>query len=251
MSAATALLGLAALIVGFSKTAIGGLATVSVAIFAALMPARESTAALLLVLLVGDVVAVWHYRREADWAIMRRLVPAVLPGLGLGALFLAVVDDGVLRRTIGVILLVLAVHQLWLLRRGPRPETPAGTEPTGRAHSRTAAALAGLAAGFTTMAANSGGGVMTLYLTAQGVRKLRFLGTGALFFFGINLSKLPFSAALGLFSRDMFVQTLLLAPLVLVGAWIGLHTVRRLTEAWFSFAVVGVTAVSALALLVR
>lgn len=248
------LLVLAAFIVGFSKTAIGGLAMVSVAIFAGLMPARESTAALLLVLLVGDVIAVWHYRHECDWTILRRLVPAVLPGIVLGALFLAWVDDTVLRRTIGVILLALAAQQLWALWRSQRlartaaaPAEEAGGSP---GHSRLAAVAAGLGAGFTTMAANAGGGVMTLYLTAQRVQKLRFLGTGALFFFGINLCKVPFSAALGLFSEPMLVRTLWLAPAVVIGAWVGLHAARRLTEAWFSVSVVGVTAVSALALLV-
>lgn len=244
------LLVLAALIVGFSKTAIGGLSMVAVAIFAGLMPARESTAALLLVLLVGDVVAVWHYRRECDWAILRRLVPAVLPGIVLGALFLAWVDDATLRRTIGVILLALALQQLWTLgRRHRRPPVRADRVDPDRRQSRLAAAAAGVGAGFTTMAANAGGGVMTLYLTAQRVSKLRFLGTGALFFFGINLCKLPFSAALGLFSQPMLVRTLWLAPAVIMGAWIGLHTARRLTELWFSVAVVSVTAASAVVLL--
>ncbi|MDN5797478.1 MAG: sulfite exporter TauE/SafE family protein [Intrasporangium sp.] len=245
------LLVVAAFIVGFSKTAIGGLAMISVAIYAGIMPARESTAALLLVLIIGDVFAVWHYRKECDWAILRRLVPAVLPGIVLGAVFLAVVDDAVLRRSIGAILLALALHQLWLLRRRTRPRRPV-TRATGppAQHSWLAAAGAGIGAGFTTMAANAGGGVMTLYLTAQGVDKLRFLGTSALFFFGINLSKLPFSAALGLFSRPMFLQALWLAPVVVLGAWIGLHAARRISETWFSVAVVAVTAISAVPLLI-
>ena len=49
---AWALLALAAVIVGFSKTALPGINTVSIAIFAALMPARESTGALLILLIV-------------------------------------------------------------------------------------------------------------------------------------------------------------------------------------------------------
>ncbi|WP_347353278.1 sulfite exporter TauE/SafE family protein [Intrasporangium sp.] len=249
MTPTIVLLVVAALIVGFSKTAIGGLAMISVAIYASIMPARESTAALLLVLIVGDVFAVWHYRKECDWAILRRLVPAVLPGILLGAVFLALVDDAVLRKSIGALLLALAVHQLWLLRRRPRATEPDPTAAPPR-HSWLAAAGAGVGAGFTTMAANAGGGVMTLYLTAQGVEKLRFLGTGALFFFGINLSKLPFSAALGLFSGAMFRQALWLVPVVWLGAWLGLHAARRLSETWFSVAVVAVTAISAVPLLI-
>lgn len=40
-----ALMVVAALIIGYSKTALGGLAVISVAIFATIMPAKESTAA--------------------------------------------------------------------------------------------------------------------------------------------------------------------------------------------------------------
>ena len=237
----------AALIVGFSKTSIGGLATISVAIFASLMPARESTAALLLILIVGDLVAVWHYRHDCDWGLLRRLIPAVLPGLGLGALFLAVVDDTLLRRSIGAMLLALAGIQLWLRTRGD--ET--GAAVRSRAHSRPASLVAGLAAGFTTMTANAAGGVMTLYFTAQGVRKMRFLGTGACLFLGVNLCKLPLSAALGLFTADALRRTVLLAPLVLLGAWAGLHAARRLSQTRFDVTVLAATALSAVALLVR
>ena len=102
------LLAVAALLIGFAKTAIGGVGSVAVAIFALVLPTRESTAAILLLLLVGDVVAVWHYRRDADLSLLRRLIPSVLPGLVIGALFLARVDDDTLRRAIGALLLLLA-----------------------------------------------------------------------------------------------------------------------------------------------
>jgi uncharacterized membrane protein YfcA len=233
----------AALLIGYAKTAIGGLASISVAIFASLLPARESTAAILLLLITGDVVAVWHYRREADWSLLRRLIPAVLPGLALGAAFLAVVDDLVLRRSIGILLLVLAALQLALRWRSP--------DLARVGSSRAAAIGTGVAAGFTTMTANAAGPVTTLYLVAQGVEKLRFLGTSALLFFGVNLCKLPFSFALGLFGPHTVRRTLLLVPFVLVGAWAGLRTVRRLSQQRFDQAVLAASAVAGLALVVR
>lgn len=236
------LLGLAALLIGFAKTAIGGVGSIAVAIFALVLPTKESTAAILLLLLVGDVVAVWHYRRDADRALLARLIPAVLPGLALGALFLARVDDMTLRRAIGGLLLVLAALQLVLTR---------ASVPKRFGASRGAAVATGAAAGLATMTANAAGPVMTLYLVAQGVEKRRFLGTSALFFFGVNLCKLPFSVGLGLFAGGTVWRTVLLAPVVLLGAWAGLHTARRLSQARFDQAVLAATVVSALALVVR
>ena len=57
---------------------------------------------------------------------------------------------------------------------------------------------AGGLAGFTSTVANAGGGVMAIYLLGAGLDMLNFLGTGAWFFFVVNLAKLPFSIALGL-----------------------------------------------------
>ena len=51
------LLGCAALIVGVAKTSFGGLGSVAVALLALAMPTKESTAAALLLLIVGDIVA--------------------------------------------------------------------------------------------------------------------------------------------------------------------------------------------------
>lgn len=103
-----------------------------------------------------------------------------------------------------------------------------------------------MAAGFTTMVANAGGPVMTLYLVAQGVDKKRFLGTAAWFFLGVNLSKLPFSVGLGLVHRDMLMSTAVLAPVVLVG---GVFAIRRIGQRSFDAAVLVASLVSAVALL--
>ncbi|HLS25873.1 MAG TPA: sulfite exporter TauE/SafE family protein, partial [Beutenbergiaceae bacterium] len=62
----------AALAVGIAKTSIGGLGALAVAGFAMFIPARESTAAVLLILIIGDLVAVGLYRRSADWSMLRR-----------------------------------------------------------------------------------------------------------------------------------------------------------------------------------
>jgi uncharacterized membrane protein YfcA len=235
---------MAALLVGFAKTAIGGLATVSVAVFAYVMPARQSTAALLLLLLVGDAVAVWHYRRDGDIGLLRHLIPAVLPGLLVGTLVLATVDDDSLRRVIGGILLALLVVQIVLRLNRADP----GAFPRV-GWSRPAAAGVGLAAGFTTMVANAAGAVMTVYLVAQGVDKRRFLGTAAWFFLGVNLCKLPFSVGLGLVDPSMLMTAALLTPAVLVGAAIGIVTVRHLGQRSFENAVLAASALSAVPLL--
>ncbi|CAM5743565.1 hypothetical protein SALBM311S_11557 [Streptomyces alboniger] len=68
---------------------------------------------------------------------------------------------------------------------------PDSSSPTGRAAFE--ARSYGVLGGFTTMVANAGGPVMSMYLLSAGFRKLGFLGTSAFFFLIVNVSKVPFS----------------------------------------------------------
>jgi uncharacterized membrane protein YfcA len=232
----------AAFIIGVSKTSVGGVGTLAVGIFAQLMPAKESTAAVLLLLIIGDVVAVLTYHRHADWGLLKKLLPSVLPGIALGALFVRFVPDVGLKKFIGVILVVMLVLQLWS-RRKPviddevKTMHPAATIGTG------------VGAGFTTMTANAAGPIMSLYLLAARVDKTRFLGTGAYYYLIINLTKVPFSAALGLFHVSTLWLTLLLLPAVLLGTWLGRILFKKVSQLWFERLTLAATAIAAVALL--
>ena len=233
-------LAVAALLVGVAKTAVGGVAMISVALFAAVLPARPSSGALLLLLLVGDAVAVGTYRRHADWSTLARLWPSVLVGIICGAIFVRLTGDTTIRRTIGAVLVVLVAVQFFTARSRVAEPAPSG---------RVITAGAGVLAGFTSMVANAGGAVMTVYLLRARSSVLTFLGTAAWFFLSVNLVKVPFSAALGLLPAASFVLVAVLSPLVLVGGVLGRRIVPRLSVERFERIVLGFTALAALNLL--
>lgn len=237
------LLAVAAVLAGFSKTAIPGINTLAIAIFAAILPARASTGALLLLLIVGDVFALISYRRHADWPTLVKLVPAVVAGLALGALFLAVADDGWAKRLIGAILLGVIALTLWQRRKPP------SDEPSVRGR-RLARVGYGALGGFTTMAANAGGPVMSMYFLAARFPVKAFLGTAAWFFAVINLTKVPISVGLGLITPTTLLLDLLLVPGVVVGALVGRRVVARIAQHAFDRAVIFFTVVGALYLLI-
>lgn len=241
-------LGFCALLVGIAKTSIGGLGVLAVAGFALFIPARESTAAVLLVLIIGDLVAVALYRRSADWAMLRALLPAVLPGIALGAVVMAFIDDRTMTALIAGVILVALVIQV-LLRRRPVPPAHSPTAPTEPHLLATAGT--GLAAGFTTMVANAAGPVMTLYLLAVRAQKMRFVGTMAWYFLIINLAKVPFSIGLGLMTTQTLWLTLVLAPAVLVGTWLGRRFLGWLPQRRFEQLALGAALLAGLVLLVR
>ncbi|MFI6461199.1 sulfite exporter TauE/SafE family protein [Streptomyces sp. NPDC050538] len=249
-----AALAAAALLVGFSKTAVSGANTVSLAIFAAVLPARASTGVLLPILIVGDVLAVLTYRRHAHWPTLWRLFPAVAAGVVIGTLFLVWADDAVVRTSIGAILLFMAGVTLWRRRKAEAgAEAGAADEPdsvatrSGRAKARSY----GVLGGFTTMVANAGGPVMSMYLLSAGFRKLGFLGTSAFFFLIVNVTKVPFSVGLGLIDGHSLLLDAALAAFVVPGALIGKWAVNRINQRLFEQLVIAATIIGGLQLLLR
>ncbi|MER5991614.1 MULTISPECIES: sulfite exporter TauE/SafE family protein [Streptomyces] len=243
-----AALAFAALLVGFSKTAVSGANTVSLAIFAAVLPARASTGVLLPILIAGDLLAVLTYRRHAHWPTLWRLFPAVAAGVVVGTVFLMWADDGAVRTSIGAILLLMAGVTVWRRRKaGAEGEPDAVTTRAGRAKARSY----GVLGGFTTMVANAGGPVMSLYLLSAGFRKMGFLGTSAFFFLIVNTSKLPFSAGLGLIDARSLLLDAALVLFVVPGALLGRWAVDRIDQRLFEQLVIAATVVGGLQLLVR
>jgi len=215
---------LGALLVGIGKTGITGLSLLFVALFAAIMPARQSTGVVLPLLIVGDIVAFFSYRRHASWSHVWRLLPWAGLGVVAGAFALGRMNDHQARLVIGLIVIALTV--LHLARR-------AGRVLAADAWPAWFAPLIGILAGFTTIVSNAAGPLMVVYLLAMGLPKMEFMGTGAAFFLILNLFKLPFMVGLGLINGGSLGLNLALAPAVLAGTAIGRWLLGRINQRLF------------------
>lgn len=232
----------ASFFVGVSKTALPGINTISIAIFAAIMPAKESTGALLVLLIVGDIFALLSYRRHANLKALVKLIPAVAIGLVLGAVFLWLADNGSVQRVIGVILLIVVSVTMWQrYRKSDRQATEKSASIARYSY--------GTLGGFTTMVANAGGPVMSLYFLASRFSVKTFLGTAAWFFAIVNIAKLPFSIGLGLITPSGLLLDLCLVPALIVGAFIGRAIANRIKQKVFEVVVLVLTAIGAIYLL--
>lgn len=232
-------LAVGALVIGLSKAALPGAGTIAVVLFAAALPAKESTGTILVLLIVGDALALLAYRRHADVRALLRLIPTVIAGILVGTLFLAFASDQWVRRTIGVILLVVIAVTLWRRWRTDADAVP-GT---------AAAGFYGVLGGFTTMVANAAGPVMSMYFLAARLPVQVFLGTAAWFFAAVNVAKVPFSIGLGLITPSGLLIDLVLVPAVVVGALVGRRIASVMSQRLFEQIVIVLTIVGAVYLL--
>jgi len=227
--------------IGANKGGLAGMGILPVICFANALPAMASTGYVLPLLITGDVCAIVIYRRVVDWKIFRRFLPPALAGVVLGFLAMGHISAAAFGPLIGGIVLALVALQL--------ARSALGTKLDRFFESHSWGLGMGLLAGFTTMIANAAGPVAVLYMLSIGLPKWNLIGTMSWSFFVINLSKVPFSASLGLINGFSLHLTLLLMPLVLVGFIVGRYVAGRMAQKAFEYFVLICTAAGALRLL--
>jgi uncharacterized membrane protein YfcA len=230
----------AALCVGISKTGFGGLGIVSVLLFTEIFPAKQSTGALLPLMVAADFLGVYFYRRHASWPDLLKLLPATLAGIVCGWWLMPRIPDGAFRPFFGWLILGLMALNV-LQRRFPRMVVPVPGHPA-------LGLLAGWFTGVATMLANAAGAITAFYFLARRMDKMTFVGTAAWFFLVVNLTKVPFSLHLGLIDAASLGFDAVLLPAVLAGALAGRHLLCRVPQKLFEQITIAFAARAALRL---
>ncbi|MEN8719863.1 MAG: sulfite exporter TauE/SafE family protein [Oceanococcaceae bacterium] len=225
------LLGIVGVIVtGISKSGFaGGAGVLAVPLLALVIPPADAVVLVLPLLLLMDVQTIARQRRNLDRAQLLALLPAALLGVGLGSALLDVLPAAALQWLLGLISITFAGLQWRALRRQPGM-TPTTTAPPPR---RGPALLAGVVAGTTSTLIHAGGPPLNMYLARCQLPKARWIGTAAVFFFSVNVVKVPAYAVLGLWRPDLLLLAALLIPAGWLGVQLGHRIQQRLSERQF------------------
>ena len=234
---------LGAFMVGVSKAGITGLSILSIALFNHVFPSSKQASGLVLPLLIfGDFVAVFAYRKHTQWRYLWRLFPWTAAGVVLGYFTLGRISDHTARILIGWIIVSLAILSFWRRYVSASPEDNAA-----EFHWSVGAAI-GMTAGFITLIANAAGPLMAIYLVAMRLPKMEYVGTAAVFFMLLNLFKVPFMVDLGLITTQSFSFNLMLAPAVLLGALAGRWLLKHVNQNLFEQLVLLLSAIGGILL---
>ena len=209
-------------LIGLSKTSIGGIGMINAALLATILPAKESTGVLLVLLITGDLFAIGVYKKHVEWRMLQKLIGPVIVGVLAGVYFLSHSTDQSLKKTIGWIVLILVVLYPISQRLQSRDFDISLKYP------KPLRIILGSAAGFMSMVANSGGPPMSIYLLMRRNTVMNFLGNTAWFFFAVNVFKLPFTLGLGLLDFQSFQYIFPALPAVPVGAIVGRKIVSKI-----------------------
>ncbi|MET3924064.1 sulfite exporter TauE/SafE family protein [Devosia sp. 2618] len=214
----------AVFIVGLSKAGLlGSLGMVGVPLLTLVMPAREAAGVMLPVLLAMDAIAIWNYRKEFDWRILRIMLPGAAVGTLLGWALWAFVSDSAVLLFVGVVTLLFILDAILPLRKkleGLPPSKPWGT-------------FWGGFAGFTSFISHTGGPPFQIYVLPQRLSPAIYAGTTAIFFAIVNTAKLIPYFFLGQLNTHNLTLSATLIPVGIGGVLIGVWLVRRISMKWF------------------
>lgn len=220
-----AMLGVAALLIGFSKGGLGGPLPTMMATLLLSQRTSVATAVALAtpMLMVGDAFALHSYWGTWNREHARALIPAGAVGCVIGLFLLRGLPDRSLRVWLGVAGLIVVgykIHSHW----------------RGREHYVRRpwhGPLAGLLSGTSSAMLNAGGPPITSYLLLQPITPVVFMGTNTIFFAIINLLKVPGSLAAGVVSGRALVWSLAFCPLVALGVYLGRYIIVRIDALLF------------------
>ncbi|MGR3490561.1 MAG: sulfite exporter TauE/SafE family protein [Shimia sp.] len=216
----------ATLFAGISKAGFGsGAAFASSALLALILPPTLALGIMLPLLMLIDAASLRPYWMRWNWREAQLLILAGVPGVALGALLFGAANPDVLRILIGTVSLAFVA---WSLAKGwgwiATSDQPLATGW---------GVLTGAVAGFTSFVSHAGGPPIAIYLLSQRLEKLTYQATTVLVFWAVNLMKFGPYAWTGAFTRDTWLAVLMLAPVALLGTWLGIRAHRAIPALWF------------------
>lgn len=207
------------MLTGISKSGFaGGAGSLAVPLMALAIPLPAATVIMLPVLLCMDVRAIHLYWKRASWSRLRRLAPSVVIGIAIGGILLGKLSVNALEITTGLLSVLFASWQNlsgWLRR------------------FQQASWVWGAVSGLTSTLIHAGGPPINVYFLGQQLDKLKWLGTAAVLFGLMNLTKVIPYQLNGFWETRLLLVSLCLLPAALIGIQLGYLIQKRFDGATF------------------
>ena len=210
--------------VGISKSGFGaGLGVLSLPLMASQSTLNEALAVLLPLLIAIDLVGLRRFIKNADWRILKLILPAGFVGLLLGMIFFTVITPKALTLFVGIFIMLFLIQMLVTSHFDLREAKPYPW--LGR--------LMGLMSGFTGFVAHNGGPPITIFMLREKLLPMVYTSTLGVFFTFINFGKLGPYAYLDLLNFKQLATSVILLPCVPVGVYLGFYLAEKISKKWY------------------
>lgn len=212
------------IVVGISKSGFGaGLGVLSLPLMASQSSMNESLAILLPLLIAIDLVGLRRFIKNADWKILKLILPPAFIGLLLGMILFTIITPKALTLFVGIFILLFLIQMLVTSHFDLKEAKPYPW--LGR--------TMGVLSGFTSFVAHNGGPPVTIFMLREKLAPMAYTSTLGVFFTFLNFGKLAPYAYLDLLSYKQLATSVILLPCVPIGVYLGFYLAEKISIKWY------------------
>ncbi len=231
---------IAGILVGLSKAGLKGINVITVTLLALTFGAKASTGIAVLLLIMGDTMAVLYYKRKCNWSLLLKLLPYVFIGVVIGAYVGQDMPEAIFKKVMAIIIILSAIMMIVSEKYSYEIKDK----------STLLSVVFGLLTGITTMIGNLAGAFSNLFFLSMRLSKEAFIGTAAWLFFIINIFKVPFHVIMWeTVHTNSLITAIKLLPFIIIGFIIGLKIVALFTDKSYRYFIIFMTIVGAVVML--
>lgn len=193
------------------------------------------------IVLIADIFSITYYKRNADFRLLARTFPGAVLGIVTGTLIGKELSVPVFKGLVGAIIIISLCFIIFNDIRKKK-------EISGKA-AVAAGLIFAFFTGLASMLGASGGPVILTYLLMLNLSKEKLIGTSAYFFFFVNITKLPmYLLVWHNISVSSLMTNLSLIPVMALGIIAGLQIVKRFSNRFYRYFIIGISFISAVRL---
>ena len=181
-------------------------------------------------------------RRDVIWSELRLLVPPTLLGVAAGALLFKNLDNVLLLKLLGVLIISFAIYVLAVRHFGL---------PAIRCSRKWALPVGFVGAAIDTMFGGGGGTMVVIYMHLRGIGKIQFRATVATLWFFEMVARLAGYALSGFYPLSTLLLGALMLPVMWAGTYVGEHVGNRISQDTFSKVLAIMLLLSGISVLVK
>ena len=209
------------LAVSISKSGFGGaMGSFSVPILLLALPPKIAIGILLPIFLVTDMWVVYIWRNKIHKQILLVMCTFGLIGEVIGWILFDYLNDNILTGLIGTISIFTSLNYVFRRIKPGRMTSSEIAIKVSKIVVRRGAVWCGIS-GISSFVSLSGGIPAQIFLLPHALSRQVFVGTLSVYFFVINLAKIPFYTDIGIFSEETLTVSLWLLLVIPFGVFFG------------------------------
>lgn len=231
------ILTIAAFFLGLDKGGFRNLSVICMYLLLSIIPSKQVIGILAPIYLLGDIVPIYLYRKDINFKAVKDFAPLAILGIIITSFFASFIDDKLFTIFISFFLLLMVImitYQEIIKYFKSKKMINDEKKPLNKPFTLFLSFLSGICT-----VSNAAGAITCIYFFRQTKEKKEFVGSTALFFFCLNLTKIIIFA---FFWKNITIDTLKITASMLFGLFIGIgasiYLIKIIPQKIYNFIVI-------------